>query len=157
MEGGANASAGGGAIPHNQAAPLSYAGKLGLSLRCAPGPGDAPVDGQLPLIQGPSGGSSFPITSCESGPFLSLEVAGGHTMEEERGFWWWKEGPVRHCIERKAAANTFCILPCCTGFRAGAPVSFDRHLQGGYCPGLWCISEPAFHRGEPAFPGLAGP
>lgn len=100
---------------------------------------------------------SFPITSCELGPFLSPEVAGGHTMEEKRGFWWCQEGPIRHCIERKAAVNTFCILPCCTGFRAGAPVSFDRRLQGGCCPGLWYISEPAFHPGEPAFPGLAGP
>ena len=96
---------------------------------------------------------SFPITSCESGP----EVAGGHTMEEERGFWWWKEGPVRHCIERKAAMNTFCILPCCVGFRAGAPVSFDRRLQGGCCPGLWCISEPAFHRENRPFLGSLAP
>lgn len=100
---------------------------------------------------------SFPITSCELGPFLSPEVAGGHTIEEKCGFWWWKEGPVRHCIKRKAAGNTFCILPYCTGFRAGAPVSFDRRLQGGCCPGLWCNSEPAFHPGEPAFPGFAGP
>ena len=84
------------------------------------------------------------LTSC--GVDASSDTGAGH-----------QAGPTATSGPSPAATNTFCILPCCTGFRAGAPVSFDRRLQGGCCPGLWCISEPAFHPGELALPGLAGP